>query len=123
MKMYGLPKDFDGSRLVGHFLLQICYGVGQIQLRFDETLTIAVTSSLLYKDPAVSQPKKIDIPGPPAIQSDLLNLLHHNIVKAFGDDEGTLTMEFDDGHVLQCLDNQPGYEAYEIKIGNESIIV
>ena len=47
--MYGLPKDFDGSRLVGRFLLQICYGIGQVQLRFDGTLTIAVTSSLLFK--------------------------------------------------------------------------
>ena len=44
-------------------------------------------------------------------------------MKAFGDDEGTLTMEFDDGHVLRCLDDQPGYEAYEIKMGDESIIV
>ncbi|PYV51814.1 MAG: hypothetical protein DMG98_25330 [Acidobacteria bacterium] len=121
--MYGLPKDFDGSRLVGRFLQQICYGVGQIQLRFDEALTIAVTSSFLYKNPAASQPKKIAIPGPPAIQCDLLHLLHHSIVKAFGDDEGTLTMEFDDGHVLRCLDDQPGYEAYEIKMGDESIIV
>ena len=121
--MYGLPKDFDGNRLVGRFLEQICYGVAQIQLRFDEALTVAVESSFLYQDPAAPQPKRIDIPGEPAIQSDLLHLLHHTIVKAYGDDKGTLTMEFDTGHILQCLEHEGPYESYQINFGNQLIIV
>jgi Family of unknown function (DUF6188) len=124
MKMYGLPKDFDGSRLVGRFLQQICYGLYQIQLHFDERLTIAIESTLLYRDSAMaSDPKRIHIPDVPTLRSDLLQLLHHAITNASGDQEGTLAMEFDNGHVLQCLDDQPGYEAYEIKMGDESIIV
>ena len=121
--MYGLPKDFDGSRLIGCFLEQICYGIAQIQLRFDKRLVIAVTSSLLYKDPALDIPKRIDIPGEPAIQYDLLHLLHHTIVRAFGDDKGTLTIEFDRGHILQCLEHDDPYESYEIIFGDEIIIV
>jgi hypothetical protein len=121
--MYGLPKDFDCGRLVGRFLEQICYGLYQIQLRFDQALTISVESSFLYKDPAAPQPKRIDIPGGPAIQSCLLHLLHHTIVKASGDDEGTLTLEFDNGHVLQCLENEGPYESYQINIGDRLIIV
>ena len=49
-------------------------------------------------------------------------LLGHSILKAFGDDEGTLTIEFDNGRVLQCFD-QPAYEAYHIIQGEDEIIV
>jgi hypothetical protein len=119
--MYGLPKDFDGSLLVGRLLEQICFGSYQIQLRFDERLTIAVTSSLTYRD-SPEDPEVIEIPDLPVAKANLLQLLHHRILKAFGDQEGTLTIEFDNGHVLQCFD-QPHYEAYEIRLGDQHIIV
>jgi hypothetical protein len=120
--MYGLPKDFDGSRLVGRSLWQICFGLGQIQLRFDERVTVLVTSSFVYKDSAIPDPKTIEIPDLPAVQSMLLQLLHCTIVNASGDQEGTLTLEFDNGHVLQCCDRSH-YEAYEIILGDQHIIV
>ena len=121
--MYGLPKDFDATQLVGRFLEQICYGPYQIQLRFDQRLTISVESAFLYCDQAVREPKRIDIPGDPTIQSDLLHLLHRTIVKASGDDNGTLTLEFDNRHVLQCLEKDGPYESYQINIGEQLIIV
>jgi hypothetical protein len=120
--VYGLPRDFDASGLPGQSLVQICFGVGQIQLRFDKDLTIAVTSAFLYKDSPVSDARTINIPDLPAVQSSLLQLLHHTIAKAHGNEEGTLTLEFDNGHVLQCLD-QPYYEAYQIIQGEDQIIV
>jgi hypothetical protein len=122
-EMYGLPENFDGSRLVGRFLLQICFGLYQIQLHFDERLTISIESTLLYRYSMTSDPKRIHIPDTPTFRSDLLQLLHHTITGASGNQEGTLTIEFDNGHVLQCLDDQAGYEAYEIRIGDDSIIV
>ncbi len=67
--------------------------------------------------------KRIDIPDLPSVQSDLLYLLHRQIVKAFGEDAGTLAIVFDNGYTLRCLDDKPGYEAYEIKIGDDQIIV
>jgi hypothetical protein len=120
--VYGLPKGFDGSRLAGRLLQQICFGLYQVQLRFDGKLTIAVESTFLYKDSSASDPKRIGIPDLPGVQSDLLRLLHHKIVSAFGDVGGTLTLEFDDGLVLQCLD-RPHYEAYQIMLGDEEIVV
>ena len=44
-------------------------------------------------------------------------------MKAFGDDEGTLTMEFDDGQILQCLEARSPYESYQIIQGDHQIIV
>jgi hypothetical protein len=119
--VYGLPKDFYGSRLVGRFLEQIFFGLYQIQLRFDQRLTIAVTSSLAYRD-SPEDPEVIEIPDLPVAKANLLQLLHHRILRSFGDQGGTLTIEFDNGHVLQCFD-QPHYEAYEIRLGDEHIIV
>jgi hypothetical protein len=121
--MYGLPKDFDGSRLIGRFLEQICYGLHQIQLRFDQRLTISVESAFLYCDPSMREPKRINIPGEPAMQSDLLHLLHHTIVKAWGEDEGTLALEFDNHHILRCLEKDGPYESYQISMGEQLIIV
>jgi hypothetical protein len=123
MTMYGLPKDFDYGRLGGRFLEQLCFGIGQIQLRFDQRVTIAVTSSLVYRQSPTSHPKTIEIADLPIVRSNLLDLLHHTITDAFGSDEGTLTLEFDDGQVLQFLDPDPHYEAYEIHFGDEQIIV
>jgi hypothetical protein len=118
--MYGLPKNFEGAQLVGHSLWQICFGKYQIQLHFDKELSIAVTSELSYQKSLDSNPLTIDFPVAP--QSDLMQLLHHSIVNAFGDDEGTLTLEFDNGHIVRCFD-QSHYEAYQIKQGNQEIIV
>jgi hypothetical protein len=94
----------------------------QIQLHFDERLTIAVESTFLYKESKLSEAKTINLPDLPSVQCDLLQLLHHTIVSASGNDEGTLTLEFDNGHILQCLD-QPGYEAYQIMQGDDLIVV
>jgi len=120
--MYGLPKDFDGKRLVGHELVQVCFGLYQIQLHFHERLSIFVESAFLYSDSPTSETTKIALPDLPQTQAKLLQLLQHTIVNAYGDKKGTLTLAFDNGHVLQCLE-RPDYEAYQIQQGDELIIV
>lgn len=121
--MYGLPSDFDGSKPAGRCLQQICFGISQVQLRFDQGLIIAVESKFLYKQATRSEAvRQIDIPGPPVEQCILLRLLHHAIVDASGTVDGTLTLRFDNGDILQCLD-QPYYEAYQITQGDRQIVV
>jgi Family of unknown function (DUF6188) len=117
--MYGLPKDFNAAIFVGRNLVMICFNENQIYLYFDQKLSIVVEYALSYQDQSTSTPRTIEVP---VLKSDLMQLLGHSITNASGNDEGTLTMEFDNGHVLQCLD-QYGYEAYQIKIDNKSIIV
>jgi hypothetical protein len=117
--MYGLPKDFNAARLVGRNLELICFNENQVYLHFDGKLTIMVESKLSYQDNPELAPRTIEIP---ILQSNLMQLLGHSITDASGNNEGTLTMEFDNGHILQCLD-QPHYEAYQIKQGDEELIV
>src|SRR5258708_11362733 len=116
MTMYGLPKDFDGASLVGRSLQQICFGQYEISLRFDENLMIQVESSLRYQDRSALAPETIELP---ALQSNLMQLLGHSIAKASGDKQGTLTLEFEDGQILQCLEESSPYESYQIIQGDD----
>jgi hypothetical protein len=117
--MYGLPKDFNAAIFVGRNLEMIRFNENQVYLNFDQKLSIAVEDALSYQDKATLAPRTIEVP---VLQSDLMQLLGHSITKASGNDEGTLTMEFDNGHILQCLDG-PHYEAYHIFQGHDEIIV
>ena len=118
--MFGLPKDFNAEPLVGRTLEMICFNENQIYFDFDEKLTIQVQSSLRYQQRPAQEPEIIEVP---ALQSNLMQLLGHTTTKAFGDDKGTLTLEFEDGQILQCLDDTPRYESYHIIQGELRIIV
>jgi hypothetical protein len=102
--MYGLPKDFNAERLVRRTLEMICFSENQIYFPFDEKLTIQVESSLRYQYQPTHEPEMIDVP---ALQSNLMQLLGHSTARASGDDKGTLTLEFEDGQILECLDDTP----------------
>ncbi len=121
--MYGLPEDFDGTKFVGRVLLQVCFGLYQLQLHFDGELSISVQSAVAYKQDRTGDLKRLSVPEIPASPPPLLKLLEHKIVKAFGDDKGTLTLEFDDGQMLQCLEEGSKYESYDINLGKSLIIV
>jgi hypothetical protein len=121
--VYGLPRDFDGAKLVGRQLLQVCFGLYQLQLHFDGELSISVESAVAYKEDPNEELTRVSIPDLAASRPPLLHLLHHKIVNALGDDKGTLTLEFDNRQVLQCLDEGEKYESYQINIGKSLIIV
>jgi len=118
--MFGLPKDFDASILVGRTLELICFAQYQIFLHFDEKVSIDVRSALSHQESLNLAPRRVEIP---VLQSDLMVLLGHSTVKAFGNDEGTLSLEFDNGHSLHCLDDSKQYESYTITYSGREIIV
>ena len=121
--MYGLPYDFDGTKLVGRSLLQACFGLYQLQLHFDGDLAISVESAVAYKQDPTGDLKRISVPDIPGSPPPLLKLLGRKIVNVVGDDKGTLTLEFDDGQMFQCLEEGDKYESYQINIGKNLIIV
>jgi hypothetical protein len=118
--MYGLPNGFDGSRLIGRRLEQICFSENQLALHFDDELSVIIESTLLCQDSATSIGQLIEIP---VSQSNLMRLLGRAILKSYGDDSGTLIIEFENGCILKCLDTSRAYESYKIIHGKEEIIV
>jgi hypothetical protein len=116
--MYGLPKGFDAARLIGRTLQLLCFSENQVFLHFDEKVSIEVLGEISYEDLSGDGPELLQVP---MSESDLMQLLGRSI-KAASNAEGTLTLVFDNGHILQCLDT-PEYESYKIRVNDEEIIV
>lgn len=116
--MYRLPVDFDGSFFIGRKLEMICANANQIYLHFGQQITITVESSLTYQrgDATVTI-------GVPLSNCDIVALLEHSITQVSPMKDGTLTLMFDNGDVLKCLDDRPNYESYRIRNGDKEVIV
>lgn len=113
--MYGLPKDFDGSFLVGRSLEMVCFAQYQIYLHFDENILITVASAFSYKDDFVV--------AVPVRESALMELVGSSVLAATGDEDGTLSLLFNNGQTLKVLDTSKHYESYTIAHGSNEIII
>jgi hypothetical protein len=113
--MYGLPRDFDGSVLVGRTLEMVCFSQYQVYLHFDAETTITIEGAFSYK---TDHP--VDVP---VQQSNLMELIGASVSAARGDENGTLCLVFDNGATLEVYDDTKQYECYTISYGGKVIIV
>src|SRR5262245_46744506 len=119
-KMYGLPPDFDIKIFVGRNLELICFNENQIALHFNDDLSIVIESAFSHQSESSSKTQVAEIP---VLESDLMQLLGRTITEGSGDKNGTLTLKFDNGHILNVFDTSSQYESYQIKYrGNVMII-
>jgi hypothetical protein len=118
--MYKLPKDFDGTFFIGRTLQNVSYSENTVFFGFDENVSVTATSSLQHEIPG---DKESLIQKVPLTESKLMKLPGHCIVKASGDEEGTLTLVFDNEHVLKVFNDDPHYECYSINNGKQEIYV
>jgi len=118
--MYGLPGDFDGEFLVGCVLAQICFTENQITLHFDANVAITIEGPYAYQDtPLVEDPSTLRVP---ASSSNLMQLIGHRVSRVEVTREATLSLFFENSHVLKCFDT-PQYESYQIRHEARVIIV
>jgi hypothetical protein len=113
--MYGLPKDFDGTILVGHTLEMVCFNQNQVYLHFDGKVTIAIESAFCY-----DSSERVEVP---VRNSNLMELLGAVIGGVQGDEDGTLRLLFRNGQTLQVFDTTEQYESYTVTYGEKVIIV
>jgi len=113
--MYGLPKGFDGSVLVGRTLEMVCFNENQVYLHFDGRTTITIESAFSYKNEQIVHV--------PVAESHLMELLGLSVSAAKGDDKGTLSLFFDNGQTVRVYDTTKQYESYTISYGGKVIIV
>jgi len=119
--MYGLPSDFDAKFLVGRTLEQICFNQNQIALHFDDDLSIVVESAFSHGGSLT--PSDARIVEVPVKHSNLMQLLGLSVSEASGDEDGSLTLVFDNGHTFRCFDTSREYESYKIQHRATEIIV
>ncbi len=113
--MYGLPKDFDGSFLLGRTLEMVCFTENQVCLHFGAETMIGIVSAFSCNDEQV-----VNVP---VFGSNLMGLLGSSVRAAQGDESGTLSLTFDDGQTLKVYDDTEQYECYTIRYGDKVIIV
>ncbi len=118
--MYGLPHNINLGFFDGKTLVQVCFGVHDLILNFDDDVSITVTSSLGYVDSSNNIHQHDDFRQIAVI---VLALLNQSVLSAEGNDKGTLTLKFDGGGMLTIYDNSKKYESYTIKNGEQMIIV
>ena len=123
--MYGLPKDIDLSFFVGKTLNVVSFATNVIHLDFDGGVKISLESSFQHQQKSDVEHTQIGtIQSVYLIQtSSLMQLANHTVVSAIGTEDGTLTLTFDHGHVLKCLDAPNGYESYNFTDGERTWIV
>ena len=120
--MYGLSKEIDLSFLNGREVVQVAIGLYQIQFGFDEDVRIAVEGQFAYFD---GQEEWIWRPEPGAAQlaARTIALLGATVQTFAAQEDGTLTLNFSNGHRLTIVDNSKEYESYDITRPGQTIIV
>src|SRR6187401_1511004 len=119
--MHGLPKGFDPTRFVGLEVELVSFAAYSFYLNFDRAAILTVHSSFVHQMPGDAEPEEAS--GHPVIESKLMQLSGKTIVSAETDDESTLILTFSNAHRLYVFDDQPMYECYTMKFGDEEIFV
>ena len=119
--MYGLPKDFDAAIFVNQRLDHITFAEYTLRFGFEDKISINVTSSFQHQVGVENEIAPIQ--HVPVSESSLMQLIGHYVTHADGASDGTLTIEFDNGHILRVFDDDPHYECYSINDGEREIYV
>lgn len=118
--MYGLPPDFDATVIMGKRLDLVCFSANTITLSFEGYILITIMGSFTYQKNLNVIANKQSVP---VSCSALMSLTDKVVQHAEGSQDGTLTLHFDNGHVLTLLDDSQEYESYNIRVGSKEIIV
>ena len=120
--MYGLPNDIDLSFLNHRLVEQVAIGVYQIIFGFDEDVRISVYFQFSYLDglsESVWEPELAFAP----IAARTVALLGATIETFEAQEDGTLTLNFSNGHRLIIPDSSKEYESYDISRPGQTIVV
>lgn len=121
--MYHLPKNFDGAFLVGRRLQMVCFAAFQVYLHFDDEIMITVEYAYSYRSNDTQIGTEAMITILPISQSNLMQLLEKAVSKVQRIDGDSLTMLFENGDALTLCNGPENFESYQIKYGDQNIIV
>src|SRR5690242_2846743 len=108
--MYGLQLGTDLSFLKGKRLFQVCVGMTDIILQFDENVSITITGADMAHRSEAGEETAVyrrSIPSAPM----LMGFLHESIESWSIEEPGTLILEFSNRQALEIRDSSPHYES------------
>jgi Family of unknown function (DUF6188) len=117
--MFGLSKSTDLSFFVGRQLVQVCVGMYQVILRFDEETSVSlecdcqIIPQLPQRMPAYSI----------HASACLLRVIGDTVTSTNNVGNGDISLEFSNGCSLFIFDSNDDSESYQINHGSNILIV
>jgi Family of unknown function (DUF6188) len=118
--MHSLPPDFDASAFTGTELVQVSFSANTVHLVFETDVQMTIVGPFFVQVHCGLPPVRY---SPPVESSSLMALIGKRVVSASGDADGTLTLQFENGGKIICIDESKNYESYTLIIGGREIIV
>ena len=123
--MYKIRLDEDWSFFVGKALSQLCIGSYDVQLHFNDGVSISIygedpEKSFNHKTTRSSSSEVLGMPGGAVT---LVSLLGATVQMAASENDATLTISFDNEEELRIYDSNDFYESFTINGPNGLIVV
>lgn len=118
--MKGLPKTFDLSPFVGRTVDEVSFTVNTVSFNFDADLVLTVEGPVEHS-PALGT-TALAVGEPPFSESRLMQLAGHQVTSATVEDDGGLSLFFEDGQSLRCMRGPEPYECFQIRHGGQEIV-
>lgn len=118
--MNALPTEHDLGFLVGSTLFQVCIGENEVILRLSAEISITIESSFLIRD---SSGLESEFNDSRSSAGSLVKLLSNTVTKVRCQRDGTLSLWFSSGDILEAYDSSEGYESYQIQHGKDIYVV
>jgi hypothetical protein len=118
--VYGLPANVNLDFFRGQRLMQVCIGVNDCILHFDNGLRILITSAVGWNESNGTYRRYEDFRQ---AASYLVGLLDRIVESAMDAGGGTLSIEFQWRRRLDIYDDSKQFESYVITCGSKQIVV
>lgn len=99
--MKGLPKTFDSSVFMGKTIDQVSFTINTVSLNFDAGLILTVVGA--FEHGPILGGSGHEVSEPPVSESRLMQLAGHRVTGAKVEDDGGLSLVFEDGQSLRCI--------------------
>lgn len=118
--LHGLPSNVDLSFFEGRRLVQVCVGLHELIINFDNRVAITAECRIAVsvQDEALRQ---FDDPTLAAVE--LFRILQRIVESVEGRNDGELILRFECGSSVHLYDDATHYESYMIRNGEELIVV
>ena len=118
--MIHLESEKDFEFLKYKDLVQVCVGLNQVILRFDDDIVISIETPLTLQNEAGS---KITYESNKDIGKELMSLLGERIVNVSVVRPRILRLAFNTGTVVDLIEDEEPYESFHIKSKGRVIVV
>jgi hypothetical protein len=118
--MYGLKSDPGIHVLEGQTLIQVCFGENDLFLNFSGDISIGTYSCIGVGSKHQPAKRYEDFAS---ISRELLKLLSADVVGVGWTPEGTITITFSSGSIVEFYDDSQQFESYTIRTPGGLVVV